>query len=50
MPNKPRPENPARPVRVNDTLWTAVRERAKADGVTPSEVVRTALRTYLEKP
>lgn len=47
MPNKPRPENPARPIRVEDDLWTAAREAAHLNGTTVSEVVREALRAYV---
>ena len=47
MPNKPRPENPARPVRVDDDLWARVKARAARDAVSASEVVREAIRHYL---
>ena len=48
MPNKPRPENPARPVRIEDGLWSAVRAIAEEDGTSPSEVVREAVKRYVK--
>lgn len=47
MPNKPRPENPARPVRVEDELWEASLNKAHEQGTTVSEVIRTALRAFV---
>lgn len=47
MPNKPRPENPARPIRF-DTLWPDVERIAAEDETTPSEVVREAVRRYIK--
>lgn len=47
MPNQPRPENPARPIRVEDDLWAAAKAAAQLNGTTVSEVVREALRTYV---
>jgi metal-responsive CopG/Arc/MetJ family transcriptional regulator len=47
MPNKPRTENPARPIRF-DTLWTDVQRLAAEDGTTTSEVVREAVRRYVK--
>lgn len=44
MPNKPRPENRHRMVRVEDDLWEAAREAADAEGTTRAEVMREALR------
>lgn len=49
MPNKPRPENPARPIRVEDDLWAAAKAAAAAEGTTVSEVVRQALRELVER-
>ena len=49
MPNKPRPENPGRVVRVDDALWAKVQTRAEDEGVKPSAIVRAALRAYLEE-
>lgn len=49
MPNKPRAENPARPIRVEDELWAAAKAAAAADGTTVSEVVREALRRYVKR-
>ena len=43
MPNKPRPENKHRMVRVENELWEAADEAAKAEGTTRSEVMRQAL-------
>lgn len=48
MPNKPRPDNPARPVRIDDALWSRVRAIAAEDETTPSVVVREAVRVYVE--
>ena len=48
MPNKPRPENPARPVRIEDGLWAEVRALAAEDGVKASEIVREAVRRYVK--
>lgn len=47
MPNKPRPDNPARPIRF-DTLWPEVELIAVEDEITPSEVVREAVRRYVK--
>lgn len=47
MPNKPRPENPARPVRVEDELWARAKAKARNEGTTVSEVIREALRQYV---
>lgn len=48
MPNKPRPENPARPVRIEDALWAEVQAIAAEDEVAASEVVREAVRRYVK--
>lgn len=48
MPNKPRPENRHRMVRVEDDLWDAAKKAAKGEGTTVSAVVRAALRRYVE--
>lgn len=48
MPNKPRPDNPARPVRIEDDLWARVKAIAKRDETTASAVVREAVRVYVE--
>lgn len=47
MPNQPRPDNPARPVRVEDHLWAAAKAAAQLNGTTVSEVIRDALRAYV---
>ena len=49
MPNKPRAENPARPIRVEDELWQASKDAASKNGETVSEVVRKALRAYVKR-
>ena len=47
MPDKPRPENPARAVRVEDELWQAAQKRARERGETVSDVIRRALKRYV---
>ena len=49
MPNKPRADNPVRPVRVEDDLWQAAKEAAALDGTTVSDVIREALRRYVKR-
>lgn len=49
MPNKPRPENRHRMVRVEDELWEAAREAAEAEGTTRAEVMRKALRALVKR-
>ncbi len=49
VPNQPRPDNPTRQVRVEDGLWRAAREAAKAQGETVSAVIRRALEAYVEE-
>lgn len=46
---KPAGDGPARvvPVRLDETLLTAVDERAEQDHVTRSELIRAALRAYV---
>jgi hypothetical protein len=46
MPNKPRPENPARAIRVEDALWKAAQKRAAERGETVSEAIRRFLERY----
>lgn len=46
MPNQPRPDNPARSVRVPDDLWNAAKERAAERGETVTDVILRALRRY----
>lgn len=43
MPNRPRPENRHRMVRVEDDLWQASEEAARKLGTTRSEAMRQAL-------
>jgi antitoxin component of RelBE/YafQ-DinJ toxin-antitoxin module len=49
MPNKPRPENRHRMVRVEDELWEAAKQAARDQGTTVSEVMREALRRLVEE-
>lgn len=49
MPNQPRADNPARTVRIDDSLWIAVKARAKAEGATVSAVIRRALEHYINR-
>ena len=49
MPNKPRPQNRHRMVRVEDELWDAAKAAASAQGTTVSEVIREALRRYVKR-
>lgn len=44
MPNKPRPENRHRMVRVEDELWAAAKAACDQLGTTRAEVMREALR------
>lgn len=43
MPNQPRPDNPARTVRIDDGLWAAVKHYALIEGVTISEAIRRGI-------
>jgi len=47
MPNQPRPDNPARSVRVPDDLWTAAKAEAERRGETVTDVLLRALRRYV---
>ena len=47
--NQPRPDNPARAVRIEDEVWARVKAVAKRRGTTASEVVRTALVEHLKR-
>lgn len=49
MPNKPRPDNPHRSVRVEDELWNASGEIARANGTTRAAVIQAALLEYVEQ-
>ncbi len=49
MPNQPRPSNPARPVRVEDDLWTAAGEACDELGTDRSTVMRDALRKVIDQ-
>lgn len=44
MPNKPRPNNRHRMVRVEDELWEAAKDACAKLGTTRAEIMRTALR------
>jgi metal-responsive CopG/Arc/MetJ family transcriptional regulator len=49
MPNKPRPENRHREVRVEDDLWAAAEVAARKEGTTRAEVMREALRELVAR-
>lgn len=49
MANQPRPENPARAVRVEDALWEAAKAKAAERGETVSDVIRRALERYVAR-
>jgi len=49
MPNRPRPENRHRMVRVEDELWEAAKAAAASQETTVSEVIREALRRYVRR-
>lgn len=46
-PNQPK--TPARPVRIDDDTWDAVKAEAAERGVTASDVVREAIAEHLEQ-
>jgi hypothetical protein len=45
MPNQPK--TPTRNVRVDDELWQAALDKARAEDRTISDVIRAALRRYV---
>jgi predicted HicB family RNase H-like nuclease len=47
MPNRPRPENRHRMVRVEDELWEAAKAKAAELETTVSAVIREALRVFV---
>lgn len=49
MANRPRPENPARTVRIEDDEWQPVVEYAAEDRVSKSEWVREAIRQRVSR-
>lgn len=49
MSDQPRPGNPARAVRVEDTLWQAAQAKAADRGETVSDVIRRALERYVKR-
>lgn len=49
MPNKPRPENRHRMVRVEDDLWEAARIAAAKENTTRAEIMRQALRELVDR-
>ena len=49
MPDQPRPDNPARAVRVEDGLWHAAKARAAERGESVSDVIRRALERYVKR-
>ena len=38
-----------RTVRVDDALWAAAKEKAEAEGVSLSEIIRQALQTFVDR-
>jgi hypothetical protein len=46
-PNQPK--NAARPVRIDDATWDAVKAEALERGITASDVVREAIREHLDR-
>lgn len=50
MSNQPRADNPVRPVRVEDALWSAAKAKAHEEGTTVSAVVRAALERFVNQP
>lgn len=48
MPNQPRPDNPARSIRIEDGLWHAAMIEAQRRGEPISYVIRQALYEQLE--
>lgn len=46
MPNQPRADNPARPIRFGRDLWDDVERYATEDDTTASAIVREAVRQY----
>jgi len=49
MPNQPRPDNPARAVRIKDGLWRAAKAKAAERGETVTDVIRRALERYVKR-
>jgi antitoxin component of RelBE/YafQ-DinJ toxin-antitoxin module len=49
MPNQPRPDNPARAIRVEDELWHAAQAKAAEKGTTVSAVIRAALEKFVAR-
>lgn len=47
MPNQPK--HPARAIRVDETLWAAVKRVAQERGETVSDVIRQALDAYVKR-
>lgn len=48
-PNRPRPGNPARAVRVENELWDAAKAIAEQRGEDVSKVIRRALERYVKR-
>jgi hypothetical protein len=48
MPNQPK--TPVRGIRVDDELWRAAQEKAKAEGRTMTDVLVAYLRRYVAAP
>jgi negative regulator of replication initiation len=49
MPNRPRPDNPARTIRVDDTLWSAFKKQAQAEDQSASERLRRLMANDLKR-
>ena len=49
MANQPREGTSVRGVRLDDAVWAAAQEKAKANGETVSDVLRRALEAYVSE-
>lgn len=49
MPNKPRPENPARAIRIEDELWERAKAAARRLDITVSEFARHAIAEHVQR-
>lgn len=43
------PKTPHRTIRVDDELWRAARDKARAEGRTVSDVIRDRLKRYVKQ-
>lgn len=48
MPDQPRPDNPARSVRVEDDLWHEAGKYAAEQGTTRAAIIQAALRAFVD--